>query len=73
VNNEPSRRRSRPRNIALRHPGLTDPGGEQAGLALIYAVTVEVAKRWHGIKVTPADLEKLNALRAEVAPLKATD
>jgi transposase-like protein len=47
-------------------------GGEQAGLALIYAVTVDVAKRWHGIKVTPADLEKLNALRTEVAPLKAT-
>jgi len=47
-------------------------GGEQAGLALIYAVTVDVAQRWHGIKVTPTDLEKLNALRAAVAPLKAT-
>ena len=47
-------------------------GGEQAGLALIYAVTVDVAKRWRGIHLTPADLEKLNALRTEVAPLKAT-
>lgn len=47
-------------------------GGEQAGLALIYAVTLDVATRWHGIKLTPADLEKLNALRQEVAPLKAT-
>jgi len=35
-------------------------------------VTVDVVKRWHGLKVTPADLEKLNALRQEVAPLKAT-
>jgi transposase-like protein len=47
-------------------------GGEQAGLALIYAVTVDVAKRWRGIHLTPADLEKLTALRTEVAPLKAT-
>jgi transposase-like protein len=47
-------------------------GGEQAGLALIHAVTVDVAKRWRGIKVTATDLEILNALRAEVAPLKAT-
>ena len=47
-------------------------GGERAGLALIHAVTVDVAKRWHGIKISPADLEILNALRAEVAPLKAT-
>lgn len=47
-------------------------GGERAGLALIYAVLVDVAKRWHGIRMTPPDLEKLNALRAEVAPLKAT-
>ncbi len=46
-------------------------GGEQAGLALIYAVTVDVARRWHGIKVTPADLEKLSALRQEAAPLGA--
>jgi transposase-like protein len=47
-------------------------GGEQAGLALIYAVTVDVAKRWRGIRMRPADLEKLNLLRGEVAPLKAT-
>jgi hypothetical protein len=47
-------------------------GGEQAGLALIYAVTVDVAKRWRGIHLTPVDLEKLTALRTEVAPLKAT-
>jgi transposase-like protein len=47
-------------------------GGEQAGLSLIYAVTVDVAKRWRGIRVTPGDLEKLNVLRAEVAPLAKT-
>jgi transposase-like protein len=43
-------------------------GGEQAGLSLIYAVTVDVAKRWRGIRITPGDLEKLNVLRAELAP-----
>ena len=47
-------------------------GGEQAGLSLIYAVTVDVAKRWRGIRITPGDLEKLNVLRAEVAPLAKT-
>lgn len=47
-------------------------GGEKAGLSLIYAVTVDVAKRWRGIRISPDDLEKLNALRREVAPLKAT-
>ncbi|MCG3131659.1 MAG: hypothetical protein FLDDKLPJ_02463 [Phycisphaerae bacterium] len=47
-------------------------GGEQAGLALIYAVTVDVARRWRGIRIAPSDLEKLNALRAEVAPLAAS-
>jgi putative transposase len=47
-------------------------GGEQAGLALIYAVTVDVAKRWRGIRLAPADLEKLTLLRQEVAPRKAT-
>lgn len=47
-------------------------GGEKAGLSLIYAVTVELAKRWRGIRMTPADLETLNALRDTVAPLKAT-
>jgi transposase-like protein len=47
-------------------------GGEQAGLSLIYAVTVDVAKRWRGIRITPGDLEKLNVLRAEFAPLAKT-
>ena len=47
-------------------------GGEQAGLSLIYAVTVDVAKRWRGIRITPGDLEKLNVLRAAVAPLAKT-
>lgn len=47
-------------------------GGEQAGLSLIYAVTVDVSKRWRGIRMTPGDLEKLNLLRAEVAPLART-
>ena len=47
-------------------------GGEQAGLSLIYAVTVDVAKRWRGIRMTPGDLEKLNVLRGDVAPLRAT-
>jgi transposase-like protein len=45
---------------------------EQSGLSLIYAVTVETAKRWHGIKMTADDLEKLNVLRAEVVPLAAS-
>jgi transposase-like protein len=47
-------------------------GGEQAGLSLIYAVTVDVAKRWRGIRISPADLEKLTELRADVAPLAKT-
>lgn len=45
---------------------------EQAGLSLIHAVLVDVSKRWHGITITPADLEKLNALRGEVVPLAAS-
>lgn len=45
---------------------------ETSGLSLIYAVMVETAKRWHGIKLTTADLEKLNSLRAEVVPLAAS-
>lgn len=44
---------------------------ETAGLSLIHAVLVDVSKRWHGITMEPGDLEKLNALRAEVAPLAA--
>jgi transposase-like protein len=47
-------------------------GGEQAGLALIYAVTLDVSRRWRGIRIGPADLEKLLALRQALAPLKAT-
>jgi putative transposase len=46
--------------------------GESSGLSLIYAVLVDVAKRWRGIRISPADLEKLNALRTEVVPLAAT-
>jgi putative transposase len=42
---------------------------ERAGLSLVYAVLVDVSRRWHGIQMAPADLEKLNALRAEVVPL----
>lgn len=45
--------------------------GEQAGLGLIYAAIVEVAKPWRCVRIAPADLEKLHALRSEVAPLKA--
>ena len=30
---------------------------------------VDVSKRWRGIKLTASDLEKLNALQSEVAPL----
>lgn len=45
---------------------------EQSGLSLIYAVMVDVAKRWHGIRISAADLEKLNTLRAQVAPLAAS-
>ena len=44
---------------------------EQSGLSLIHAVLVDVSKRWRGIKLTPGDLEKLNALRSEVATLAA--
>jgi len=46
-------------------------GGEQSGLSLIHAVLVDVSKRWRGIKMAPADLEKLNLIRAEVVPLAA--
>lgn len=45
---------------------------EQSGMSLIYAVMVEVSKRWRGITIKPADLEKLNLLRAEVVPLAAS-
>ena len=45
---------------------------ERAGLSLIHAVLVDVSRRWHGIRITPADLEKLNILRAEVVPLAAS-
>lgn len=46
--------------------------GERSGLSLVYAVLVDVAKRWRGIRITPGDLEKLMALRSEVAPLAAS-
>ena len=45
---------------------------EQAGLSLLHAVLVDVSRRWHGIRITPADLETLHALRAEVAGLAAS-
>ena len=45
---------------------------EQSGLSLIHAVLVDVSKRWRGIQLTPADLEKLNALRSRVVPMAAT-
>jgi len=45
---------------------------ERAGLSLVHAVLVDVSRRWHGLRVTPADLETLNTLRAEVVPLAAT-
>ena len=45
---------------------------ERAGLSLIHAVLVDVSKRWRGIRISPADLETLNALRAEVVPLAMT-
>lgn len=45
---------------------------EEAGLSLIHAVLIDVSKHWRGIKITTNDLEKLNALRAEVAPLAAS-
>ena len=41
---------------------------ERAGLSLVHAVLVDVSRRWRGIRITPADLETLNALRAEVVP-----
>ena len=45
--------------------------GEQSGLSLIHAVLWDMSKRWRGIKLTPADLEKLNLIRGEVVPLAA--
>ena len=45
---------------------------ERAGLSLVHAVLVDVSRRWSGIKITPADRETLNALRAEVVPLAAS-
>jgi len=45
--------------------------GEQSGLSLIHAVLWDVSKRWRGIKMAPADLEKLNLIRGEVVPLAA--
>ena len=43
--------------------------GETAGLSLVYAVLVDVSKRWHGLRIEAGDLETLAALKAEVAPL----
>ena len=43
--------------------------GETAGLSLVYAVLVDVSQRWHGLRIEAGDLEKLAALKAEVAPL----
>lgn len=43
--------------------------GERSALSLVHAVLVDASKGWHGIRMTPGDLEKLNALRAELAPL----
>lgn len=42
---------------------------ESSGVSLVYAVIVDVARRWRGIRMTPGDLEKLTTLRAAVAPL----
>lgn len=47
-------------------------GGKQAGLSPVYVATVNMAKRRRGIKIKPGDLEKLNVLRGEVAPLAAS-
>jgi transposase-like protein len=43
--------------------------GETAGLSLVYAVLVDVAKCWHGLRLAAGDLEKLAAVKAEIAPL----
>jgi len=43
--------------------------GEWSGLPLVYALLVDVAKRWRGIRITADDLEKLAALRGQLAPL----
>jgi len=43
--------------------------GEWSGLSLVYAVLVDVAKRWRGIRFSTDDLEKLAVLRGDVAPL----
>ncbi len=46
--------------------------GERSGLSLVHAVLVDSSKGWRGIRMTAGDLETLNALRAEVAPLAAS-
>lgn len=43
--------------------------GETAGLSLIHAVLMDASKRWHGIEINTTALEKLEALRATIAPL----
>lgn len=43
--------------------------GETAGLSLIHAVLVDASKRWHGLDVSSYILEKLEALKATIAPL----
>jgi len=43
--------------------------GETAGLSLIHAVLVDASKRWHGVDVSSYLMEKLDALRATIAPL----
>jgi len=45
---------------------------ERAGLSLVYAVLVDVSKRWRGITISPADLDTLSGLRVKVAPLAAS-
>lgn len=46
--------------------------GERSALSLVHAVLVDASKGWRGIHMTPSDLETLNVLRAEVAPMAAS-
>ena len=77
---EPHRRRVRTTNglerlieEGRRRTNAMGPAaGERSGLSLVYAVLVDVARRWRGIRIDPADLEKLNALRAAMSPLAAS-
>jgi transposase-like protein len=38
---------------------------ERSGLSLLFAVLVDASAGWHGVKITPASAQQLEALRPE--------